>query len=456
MTVTDALREVVDADGRVWKLGRNLGRGGQGDVLEVAGQSLAVKILHDDNPVARAALEDRLRTVRRLPLDDIPIAAPIVLLAKPHLGYVMRLIDGVLPLDDLRPSSRTPDIAQWYLETGGLRRRLRVLARLAETLEQLHSRAIVYGDLSLGNVLISEDAESDIVWLIDPDNLRYTTTSGRRIWTPGFGAPEVLSQRAPSPDTLTDAHGLAVAVYWILTLAHPLAGGAWADQDPASEERAYEGELPWVAHPDDGRNAQLAGLPWEMVLTKRAFALARRTFEAGLADPKVRASAGEWARELRWAAGMCISCARCKQAYFASLRRCSWCGCERPRVAVVTVVVCGEDGEQNSDKKLPRLVGTTDDTIVIRRAEAFGDRSPATSSEKVAHVRVENGRLVYEAHAEGTMIGKAGSDLRRVDVGRSVPIAAKGKGVLPWTVHFGEPGTLHRGLRLQIVPQETS
>lgn len=443
--------EVVDDDGRVWRLDRRLGEGGQGDVFSVSGQPLAVKLLRGHDPVVRAALEDRLRAVRRLPLRDVPIASPIVLLAKPQVGYVMRLIDGVQPLDDLRPSPRTPDIAQWYLDTGGLRRRLRVLARLAEALELLHSRAIVYGDLSLANVLISEDTSSDVVWLIDPDNLRYTSASGRWIMTRHFGAPELHRRAVESPNTLTDAYALAVISYEILTLRHPLLGGVLVDEDAALEERAFRGELPWVAHAQDDRNHQLGGLPWEMVLTRRLMDLMRRTFEGGLVDPKVRANAAEWSRELRWASGMCIDCPGCDQAFLASAPECPWCGTGRPRLALIHVWVCSEQGHQNRDKRLPRLVGKTDDTIVIRRSEAFGSRAPQGQDEVIATIRIEPNRVLYAPKVEGTLIGTNSSDARPVEQGRAVPIAAPGDGLLPWTIHFGELGTLHRVARIQLV-----
>ena len=451
MTLSETPAEVVDDDGRVWRLDRRLGTGGQGDVYSVPSQPLAVKVLHDDNPVARAALQDRLRAVRRLPLQDIPIASPLVLLARPHTGYVMKLIDGVQPLDDLRPSPRVADVAQWYFDTGGLRRRLRVLARLADALDHLHSRAIVYGDLSLANVLISEDKASDVVWLIDPDNLRYSSAPGRWIMTPHFGAPELHRRTARAPTTLTDAHSLAVIVYEILTLKHPLLGGVLVDENAALEERAFRGELPWVAHPDDDRNEQLAGLPWPMVLTRRAFDLARRTFEAGLSDAKTRPSAGEWARELRWASGMCLECQACEQTFLAGARNCPWCGTDRPRVALVTVAVCSEQGQENRDKRLPHLVCRTDDAIVIRRFEAFGDRDLASQGEVVATVRLDGDRLLYEPQVDGTLIGKGHSELRPIEQGRTVPITASGDGMLPWVIHFGEPGSLHRIARLQLV-----
>lgn len=448
--MTNSRREVIDVDGRVWKLDRRLGGGGQGEVWSVEGHPLVVKILHDREESARAALQDRLRAVRRLPLEGIPIAAPIVLLAKPLVGYVMRLIDGVQPLDDLRPSPRTLDVAQWYLDTGGLRRRLRVLARLAEALEHLHSRAIVYGDLSLANVLMSHDPMSDIVWLIDPDNLRYSSAPGRWIMTPHFAAPELHRRIPQAPDTLTDAFSLAVIAYEVLTLKHPLIGGVMVEDDAALEARAFLGELPWVAHPDDPSNEQAGGLPWPMVLTRRAFELTRRTFEQGLADPKSRASASDWARELRWAAGICIDCVSCSQAFLVGATECPWCGAARPPFVLAMIGVCDEEGRENRTKTMPRLVARVGEEIAIRRAEAFLDRALETQDDVVATLRVERDRLLYEPRVAGTSIGSR-DELRPVELGRQIPISTKGEGLLPWAIHFGEPGTLHRIARLQLV-----
>ena len=289
------------------------------------------------------------------------------------------------------------------------------------------------------------------MWLIDPDNLRVTSAPGRWIMTRHFGAPELHRRTAQAPDTLTDAHALAVVAYEILTLKHPLLGGALVDQDAAAEDEAFRGEIPWVAHPDDHRNEQLEGVPWPMVLTRRAFELARRTFETGLNDPKVRASTGEWARELRWAGGMCLRCSHCEQTYLASNRACPWCDTPRPRVAMVTVRVCSEGGEQNLDKRMPRLVGAVDDLIWIRRSQAFGDRDLTSQDEPVATVQMTDDRVVYRPQIEGTRIGKDISDLREVEPGKSLPMTIRGDGMIPWTIHFGEPGTLHRVARVQLI-----
>ena len=78
-----------------------------------------------------------------------------------------------------------------FLESGGLKKRLEVLIELARTLARLHSKGIVYCDISPSNVFFSDTENFSKVWLIDCDNLKYTNDNKKGIFTPGYGAPEV-------------------------------------------------------------------------------------------------------------------------------------------------------------------------------------------------------------------------------------------------------------------------
>ena len=72
------------------------------------------------------------------------------------------------------------ETASWYLSTGGLRRRLAIAARIADTVTILHALALAYVDLNPNNVMISEDLSRDETWLIDTDNLTsMSTPTGR-------------------------------------------------------------------------------------------------------------------------------------------------------------------------------------------------------------------------------------------------------------------------------------
>ena len=89
----------------------------------------------------------------------------------------MEMFTGMAPIRSLmRPPKGTGSVAQWYFQGGGLRRRLRLLARVAEVLSELHGRGLVYADLSPSNVFASEKSNAGEVRLIDTDNVHPATS----------------------------------------------------------------------------------------------------------------------------------------------------------------------------------------------------------------------------------------------------------------------------------------
>ena len=287
---------VVDEKGTQYRLGRLLGRGGQGAVHEVEGGRYAVKTVSTPSKRERDALRHRLEYVRRLDLADLPIARPRTMLRQPT-GYVMDLVDGVVPLADLvRPPRGTPpeELLPWHVSVGGLRKRLGALAHLADTLAQLGGRALVYGDLSPANVLVSAFASRFETWLIDPDNLCHASRPGApTVYTPRYGAPELVRGEVP-PSPPTDAHAFAVLAFEVLTCAHPLVGDAVAEAEPDVEAAALRGEWPYVHHPIDDRNRRSTGLPLSGVTTKALRELFASAFVDGLCDPAKRPAPERW------------------------------------------------------------------------------------------------------------------------------------------------------------------
>ncbi|MEZ1376640.1 lipopolysaccharide kinase InaA family protein, partial [Enterobacter hormaechei] len=84
----------------------------------------------------------------------------------------MELMDGLVPLQSLLDSfiNAEDEASADYLRQGGLRRRIRILSQLARTLNQLHARGMLYGDLSPSNIFVSDDTAHAETWLIDCDN----------------------------------------------------------------------------------------------------------------------------------------------------------------------------------------------------------------------------------------------------------------------------------------------
>ena len=228
---------VTSIHGTRYSLGRELGRGGEGAVFAVEGGQRAVKLLRDRSPRSRDRLRDRLAMVGRLPLEGLAVARPLEQLRPPHTGYLMELFTGMTPIRSLlHPPNGTGSVAEWYFRGGGLRRRLRVLARVAEVLSELHGRGLVYTDLSPNNVFVSESSDAGEVRLIDTDNVHPATSRGQSIYTPRYGAPEVVRSTG-FPSSLGDAWTFAVIAFETLSLVHPLLGDEVQYGEPEMEER---------------------------------------------------------------------------------------------------------------------------------------------------------------------------------------------------------------------------
>lgn len=235
---------VTSIHGSLYPLGPKLGRGGQGAVYAVQGANRAVKLYDTASPQASERLRDQLALVGRLPLENLAVSRPIKQLRAPHVGYVMELFTGMVPIHSLQhPPKGAAGIAEWYLSGGGLQRRLRLLARTAEVMSALHGRGLVYVDPSPHNIFVSEHADAYEVRLIDMDNLRPASSAIRPLYTPGYGAPEIVRQTGV-PSSLSDAYAFAVIAFETLALVHPLLGDAVRDGEPEWEEQALQGYSP--------------------------------------------------------------------------------------------------------------------------------------------------------------------------------------------------------------------
>ncbi|MEH2266643.1 serine/threonine-protein kinase [Nostoc sp.] len=334
----------IVTDNHTYELGRELGRGGQGAVFSIKGSKRAVKVLFNRSSTRRDLLRQQLRHVHQMSSDlrELAIARPLEMLQPPHLGYVMELVTGMVPLSKLIDIPRNVNSrAEWYLNGGGLRRRLLLLARCAEVLSQLHGKGLVYSDPSPNNIFVSTDIDAYEIRLIDADNLHFENApSTKSFHTPGYGAPELVLGRS-GVNTLTDAHAFAVIAFQTLCLIHPLMGDLVTDGEPELEQQALEGSLPWIDHPEDRRNATDHGLPRDFVLSPKLKKLCQRCFGEGLRESIKRPGISQWTEDLYSAADFIIECPDCQSTYYANQKACPWCDYPRPTF-VQLVIKCWE------------------------------------------------------------------------------------------------------------------
>ena len=483
------VKSVVDVNGVRYELVELLGRGGQGAVYAVKGGRLAVKLVAGRGQKYRERMRNQLTHVRRLPLGDLSLAKPLEMLRAPHTGYVMDLLTGMTPIKRLLapPRGEAPDVA-WYLRTGGLRRRLLVLARAAHTLSQLHGKGLAYSDPSPANIFISEDPALAEVWFIDTDNLLYESAPGllAGVYTPGYGAPELVRGRS-GITTLTDVHAFAVIAFQALALAHPFIGDLVDGGEPELEEQAFAGLHPWIDDVENDDNRASFGVPRDWVLSPRLAEMFQRTFGAGRITPSARPGAAEWAQRLFTAADATLRCADCGGAFYFNRRRCTWCDAARPAFASVEFLLwdpeverltleqrkrrasdggaseAEPDPEPNDGLyfkktqagRTPRRRGhgtvAAGSRLVITRRLAFDQLGPG-ADEPVVEASLANDTISLRSldGEQYRLVSPSGGRETTVsDRSQRVDLAA---GQASWRLHFGDKSHRHRVLSFELRP----
>ncbi len=408
------LNKVHDERDRVYELVREYKRGGQGRVYAVKGGQFVVKVVNGED---RENLRRQLEFVKRLPLDELPITRPLQMLREPHVGYVMEMLTEMQPIDKLiQPDN--PDVAlpEWYVQTGGLQRRLRLLARCARVLSQLHGKALVYSDLSPNNVFVSDDPAHNETWLIDVDNLQHESNSASRyIHTPGYGAPEVVIGKS-GVNSLSDAFSLAVLIFEVLAAVHPFEGGDLVEQgDPDLLMAARRGESPWIDAQDDERNRSSRGISRQHVLSPRLQELARRAFVDGLHNPLLRPKPSEWAERLELAADATIQCPGCRWSYYIKEAKCPVCGSCRPDYLRLSVHVSSPENDIPESDAIAFMVAAISDTptkliipnrIVTGRNDRLADQPvvEVVASKRDIWVRLLEDREFLKVSEDGQHI----------------------------------------------------
>jgi len=305
-------RLVQDTKGLVYELKEELSRGGQGIVYRTQYPQVLIKGFTKKDEHARLRWQQHIAWLVNQDLGGLKLARPLTLLAAPRFGYVMELMDGLVPLQSLLDSFINAEEAASadYLRQGGLRRRIRILSQLARTLNQLHTRGMLYGDLSPSNIFVSDDPEHAETWLIDCDNISLEAHSGLTLHTADYGAPEVVRGDALL-SSLTDSWSFAVIAYQLLTHNHPFKGELVSDGEPEEEQAALLGERPWVNDTQDDANQCFVNLPLQLMEYSKLPALFSRCFEQGLHRPSERPSMAEWLEALVEVDERTYCCAGC-------------------------------------------------------------------------------------------------------------------------------------------------
>ena len=199
------------------RVSRYLGGGGQGEVYraDLKGTSVALKWYFKGTATKdqRYILED---LIAHGPPDN-RFLWPIELVSDSNMsgfGYIMGLRGSHYKgLVDLVKGKAKPSFRS--LATAGY--------QLADSYYQLHAKGLCYRDISFGNVFF--DPKTGDVRICDNDNVGVNRDKKYRgvLGTPRFMAPEIVCGRS-LPDRDSDLYSLAVLLFFMFMVAHPLEG----------------------------------------------------------------------------------------------------------------------------------------------------------------------------------------------------------------------------------------
>lgn len=444
-------RSVQDTKGSFYELRGELSRGGQGIVYHTQYPQVLIKGFTNKDVQARLRWSRHIAWLIRQDLIGLKLARPLALLAEPRCGYVMELMDGLVSLQSLLDSFITAedDAAADYVRQGGLRRRIRILSQLARTMNQLHARGMLYGDLSPSNIFVSDDPDHAETWLIDCDNISLESHSGLTLHTADYGAPEVVRGDALL-SSLTDIWSFAVIAYQLLTHNHPFKGELVSEGEPEEEEAALRGEHPWINDTQDDANQCFANLPIQLLEHSKLLALFGRCFEAGLNNPVDRPSMAEWLEALTEIDERIYCCSGCGGTTLLSA--------ELDSVDDASCFFCDEPADS-------RLVLFEEFISLPAEAEGFADAEKFATGRKVwlqpgieielkrlmptysydqwpaDHVRIEYTEkgLVIHPLPKGKLHLQRGEAKKSLERQQGLPEGLRGQHEEPYLIHVGSP-----------------
>ncbi len=295
-----------------------LGGGGQGEVYraDLGGQKVALKWYFpaQATPQQRAALEVLIK--KGPPTEKF--LWPMELTASPEVpgfGYIMPLRGPQYKsIVDLMKRQAEPTFRA--LATAGL--------ELADSFLDLHAMGYCYRDISFGNVFFEPNTGEALI--CDNDNVAVDgETEGGVLGTPRFMAPEIVRGEA-RPSMQTDLYSLAVLLFYMLMVHHPLEGKRESSikcLDLPAMNKLYGTDPLFIYDPNDDSNRPVEGfhdnvLAFWPLYPQFIRNLFTKAFTDGLRDPMTRVRESEWRAAMVRMRDAIIYCPKCGSENFYS------------------------------------------------------------------------------------------------------------------------------------------
>ena len=284
--------ELKSTNGIEYEILKKIGEGGQGEVYEVkcGNERLALKWY---NP--QYSIPKQLKILEKLIISGAPnedfLWPKDILQGGKQFGYIM----------DLRPKEYS-DLVAWMKRrvSPSFRTLCLIGFNVAKNYRSLHTKGWCYCDISFGNLFIN--FQNGKVLICDNDNaIPNKSVKSSVKGTPKFMAPEVFQGKA-KPSTNTDLFSLAVLLFYLFNVHHPLDGKKEANIHAFDEYAHAEiyGEKPvFIWDPNNESNRPVPGYQQNAIDYWRVYPpffkeIFIKEFTKGLWDPQIRSTEIEW------------------------------------------------------------------------------------------------------------------------------------------------------------------
>ena len=176
----------------------------------------------------------------------------------------------------------------------------RAAYNLTNGYQQLHAMGFSYRDISFGNMFF--DPDNGDVLICDNDNVSANGVDNSSVYgTPRFMAPEIVTGNA-KPSKNTDLFSLAVLLFYMFMLGHPLEGKKEASikcMDIHAMNKLYGTSPVFIFDPKDKSNRPVKGyqdnpiIYWDLY-PQGLKDLFIQSFTEGLAKPNKRITERQW------------------------------------------------------------------------------------------------------------------------------------------------------------------
>jgi DNA-binding helix-hairpin-helix protein with protein kinase domain len=316
--------------GREIVLGRELGRGGEGNVYEVQGVlELAAKIYHQNKAGDRAEKISAMTSAKWHTLAP-NIAFPIDALyehGNRFVGFTMRRVGGQQPIHALySPTSRKSSFPE-----AGFKFLIRTALNIARSIANVHNTGCVIGDINHSGILVANNATAT---LIDCDSFQVQAAGKTFLCKVGvseFTPPELQNKRLDQLCRTVnhDGFGLAIIIFNLLFMGrHPFAGKFLGRGEMLIEQAIAQYRFAYSSRKSETRMEPPPGVPLLDDMPKEiadAFEMAFGPVGTTIGRP----GAADWVRLIEGAERQIVTCeSNAAHHHFRVSTSCPWCRME--------------------------------------------------------------------------------------------------------------------------------